>query len=106
MDDKPDLLTKIEKRPEMYIGSRSIGHLRTFLDGYFLGSTREESGALSDELGEFREWVAAKHRITTNHSWNQIILFYSTNESDALDRFFSLLREFRNAGSPTGNNAG
>ena len=95
MSDLSDLLEKIKERPEMYLSGRSINYLRAFLDGYLLAAPNEERDAIGGELGTFRDWLATKHNITSNQSWNQIVLFYSTDEMVALGRFFSLYEEFR-----------
>jgi len=47
-------------------------------------------------LGGFREWVERKYGLTESHgSWDRIILFFSQDESDALNRFFELYNEYR-----------
>jgi hypothetical protein len=96
-----DILAGIQKRPEMYLGNCSISRLRSYLDGYCgsrtdfgLPMTRQE-----EEFAGFQDWIQARYKITSAHGWDQIILFYSCDEKDALDRFFQLLDEFR-AGVP------
>jgi len=96
MSDLSGLLHKIKERPQMYISGLSINYLRAFLDGYFLAASNEERDVIGGELGAFRDWLAAKHKITSNQSWSQVVLFYSTDEMAALDDFFELYEEFRN----------
>ena len=95
MSNLSRLLEKIRERPEMYLSGRSINYLRAFLDGYLLASSDEKRDAIGRELRAFREWLAAKHSIKSNQSWNQIVLFFSTDEMVALDEFFRLYEKFR-----------
>jgi len=95
MSDLSGLLTKIKERPQMYLSGRSINYLRVFLDGYLLAASNEQRDAIGGELRVFRDWLAAKHDIKSNQSWNQIVLFYSPDEMVALDEFFRHYQEFR-----------
>ncbi|MCC3439960.1 hypothetical protein [Microcoleus sp. PH2017_05_CCC_O_A] len=42
----------------------------------------------------FQEWIQERYQITSTHGWDSIILFFSADEKDALDKFFKLLEEF------------
>ena len=97
-----EMLQEIKKRPGMYLGKRSITRLRSFLDGYMgaredLGLPRTEQ---EKEFNEFQEWIQQRFNITSSHGWDSIILFYSADERDALDKFFELFEKFRNGESP------
>ena len=85
-------LTIIEERTPMYLGGRTIVHLKAFLDGWFFG--KEDEIKDSHLLSEFQEWLQKKYQINSTQSWAQIILFYSMDEFAALDRFFLLFKEF------------
>lgn len=91
-----DILQQIKNRPAMYLGSRSISCLYAFLNGYI--GTRHNSGLSptkqEEQLNDFQEWITNKYRITTAHSWAKIILFYSGDEREALDKFFELWETF------------
>jgi hypothetical protein len=93
-----DLLQRIKQRPGMYLGKCSITRLRAFLDGY--GMARAELGFPDTEeqqqLDGFQEWIQERYQITSTHGWDSIILFFSVDEKDALDKFFKLLEEFLN----------
>jgi len=91
-----DLIIAIEKRPEMYISHLSINCLRVYLDGYSAALGEKEASEFTRPLKEFREWIAQKHGISSNQSWDRIVLFYSANEARALDDFFILFNEFMN----------
>ncbi|TAG95999.1 MAG: hypothetical protein EAZ19_10330, partial [Oscillatoriales cyanobacterium] len=47
---------------------------------------------LSRGLSNYQE----RYQITSSHGWDSIILFFSADEKDALDKFFKLLEEFFN----------
>jgi len=93
-----DLLQRIKQRPGMYLGKCSITRLRAFLDGY--GMARAEldvpRSQQEHDLNGFQEWIQERYQITSTHGWDSIILFFSVDEKDALDKFFKLLEEFMN----------
>ena len=91
-----DLLQRIKERPAMYLGSRSITCLNAFLNGY-LGARHDMGVPRTQqeiEFEEFQEWIRKKFRITSSQSWAKIILFYSADEREALDKFFDLFEKF------------
>jgi hypothetical protein len=94
MNKLADVIEAIRDRPELYISSRSINYLRVYLDGFMYALPSKERRLFADELGAFRDWLAAKYKISSNQSWNQIVLFFSPNEAAALDEFFRLFEEY------------
>lgn len=91
-----ELIEKIKQRPDLYLGKPSISHLQVFLDGYTyarleLGIPLTEQ---EQEFEGFQEWIEKRFNQHSSQSWPQIILAYSEDESDALDRFFQLFEEF------------
>lgn len=99
MVDLYDLLHNIQKRPAMYLGKPSISHLHTFLAGYFFARHQLEAPETDQEkqFFDFQAWVQQKFRITSNQSWDKVILFYSQDEHQALEHFFDLFAEFSNS---------
>ncbi|MFB2833878.1 hypothetical protein [Floridanema evergladense] len=97
-----NLLERIKQRPGMYLGKSSITRLRMLLDGY--GMARMELGLprteQEQEFNGFQDWIQKRYNITSSHGWDSIILFYSADERDALDKFFELFEKFRNGESP------
>ena len=96
MDKFYDLLNKIQKRPAMYLGKKSIFSLQAFLDGYYF-ARREMGISLTEQESEFQfflKWIRAKFKVETGQLWPSIILFHSADETDAVERFFSLWQEF------------
>ena len=101
-----DLLSKIKQRPSLYLGKRSLSHLHTFLDGYTfacrqLGITLTEQ---EKKFEEFQEWIEIRFDQPSTQSWSRIILFYSEDETDALNRFFNLFEEFLKSEEVSKNN--
>ena len=91
-----ELIAKIKKRPALYLGNASISHLQVFLDGYTF-ARRELKVPISNEeadFEDFQEWIEGKFNLPDTQSWAKIILFYSADERDALERFFQLFDEF------------
>ena len=93
-----NLLQRIKDKPETYLGKPSITRLRMFLDGY--GMARCDLGlprrSQQKEFSGFQEWIQTRFNITSTHGWDDIILFYSVDERDALDNFFKLFEQFCN----------
>ena len=87
-----EFISTIQSRTPMYIGGRTIIHLKAFIDGWFYG--KEEEIDDSYLLDDFQEWIQKKYNIRSSHSWDRIIAFYSTDECKALENFFQLFDEF------------
>ena len=88
-----DLIEQIKPRPAMYLSRHTISALRSFIDGWLLGSpnnTLEYS-----VLENFQDWIVKKFEVRGTQSWDRIILFYSQDEAHALDQFFELFDEFQ-----------
>ncbi|MGG6270595.1 hypothetical protein ACQ4M3_38405 [Leptolyngbya sp. AN03gr2] len=91
------VLRDIQTRPGMFLGNQSITRLRAFLDGY--SSARADLGLPTTQqekaFNGFQAWIQAHFKITATQGWDRIILAHSTNEQDALDRFFELFAQFQ-----------
>ena len=101
-----DLLRKIKQRPSLYLGKRSLSHLHTFLDGYTF-ACRQLGIPLTEQekkIEEFQEWIEIRFNQPSTQSWSRIILFYSEDETDALNRFFNLFEEFLKSEEVSKNN--
>lgn len=76
---------KIAKSPTSFLGWL-----------YFCSpSVRNFSSQQEREFELFQEWIEQRFNQANTQSWTKIILFYSEDESSALERFFELLDEFR-----------
>lgn len=98
MSNLYELIERLKKRPGMYLGKASIIRFKSFLDGY-VGARNDFGFPLTQDeqkFNQFQEWIQERFKITSSHSWADIILFYSQDERDALKQFFELFEEFRN----------
>ncbi|MDZ8029974.1 hypothetical protein [Nostoc sp. DedSLP04] len=93
-----EILGAIKKRPGMYFGASPITELDMRLRGYSLA--RREVGVAptepESEFEGFQSWIEEKYRINSGQSWSKIILFYSVDEHEALQKFFELFEEYLN----------
>ncbi|MCV3212369.1 hypothetical protein OGM63_02290 [Plectonema radiosum NIES-515] len=93
-----EILKGIKKRPGMFLGTSSITKLDMLLRGYSLG--RKEVGVPPTkperEFSGFQSWVQEKYEIKSGQSWAKIILFFSIDDYEALQRFFELYEEYQN----------
>jgi len=98
MDDFYTLLQKVQKRPALYLGHKSIFSLQAFLDGYYCARRELETPLTAQELEfqEFLQWIRKGFAVETGQLWSSILLFQSADESKAIKRFFSLFQEFIN----------
>ena len=83
---------KIKHKPSVYLGKPSISCIQAFLSGYNvaqyqLGLPLQQENPLDG----FQDWIQKKFNIDSSQSWANIILFFSQDERDALDIFFSAI---------------
>ena len=93
-----DFLKEIKKRPGMFLRKKSILYLHSFLTGYDMARFHMELSKTKQEqkFNDFAEWIPIKFNDNSTRSWADIILLNSEDESQAFDRFFELLEEFKN----------
>lgn len=96
MIDFYELLNRIQQKPAMYIGFPSIGNLFMFLCGYQHARDLLETPVTKqeEEFADFLPWLQKRFAVNTSTSWAKIMLFYSSDESQAFDSLFDLLAEF------------
>jgi hypothetical protein len=90
------LISKIKRRPSMYLGKPAISNLRSFLSGYILARRELDLPQTPEEkeFSEFQFWIKSKFKISSDQSWDKTILFFSEDEQSAIAYFFSLFDEF------------
>jgi len=96
------LLDRIKTRPALYLGKRSIFSLQALLDGYTF-ACRQLAIPVTEqeqEFAEFQNWIEKQFNRQSTKSWARIILFYSEDESQAIDTFFELFKDFLQSESP------
>lgn len=92
MNSIREIISKIKKRPEMYIGQNSISCLKAFLDGWYL---RDPDNVIDSEIMDnFQDWVESRYKSDSAESWANIILDHAKNETEALKLFFKEFDEF------------
>ena len=70
--------------------------MHEFLAGYDVARCQMGlSPAQQQEFNGFQEWIQIKFNNNSTRSWADIILLNSEDESQAFDRFFELLEEFK-----------
>lgn len=94
MDKTYALLQEIKKRPEIYLGQRSLPLLRAFISGYKEHETEVLGEYQPDCLDGFNEFMQERHRLCTDHDWSSVIRFFSTSDAEALDTFYEELETF------------
>lgn len=92
MDSVKELIFKMKRRPELYIGARSLSLLQAYINGWIDRS--EDTLPDVHLIGRFQDWIEQKYNVEASQSWANIILFYSVDERDALDNFFRLFEKF------------
>lgn len=92
-----ELLKGVKKRPGMYLGTNSVTKLDMVLRGYSLARREVDVPPTESEreFEGFQSWVQDKYGIKTGQSWSKIILFYSIDDYEALQRFFELFEEYQ-----------
>jgi len=84
-------ILEIKKRPAMFLGKNYICCLKSFLDGImFVGFDMIKD---KNYLDEFQKYIESKYGMNS-HSWDRILLHYSTDESTALTLFFEEIESY------------
>jgi hypothetical protein len=96
MVDTLALLKEMRGRLGMYVGSTSLTKLAAFLRGYDYAAEKL-CGRKSDPLlAGFRDWIHQRFQ-DSSRSWEDTILASSTDEADAVRRFWEMLDEYTRA---------
>ena len=92
-DSIVELIETIKARPAMFLGRNYISCLKAFLDGWYHRNATGVFDALF--MDDFQSWIEKKYEVKSNHSWCDILLFYSGDECKALQNFFREFDEFK-----------
>lgn len=95
-----ELLKKIRKQPALYIGKKSLDRLSHFLSGYVC-CIYEQQGIVVQPLPGFQEYISKEFAIQSAHGWSDILLFFSSGEEEAFDKFYIYLDRFYGEGWDT-----
>jgi cobalamin biosynthesis Co2+ chelatase CbiK len=97
MNDIYQHLSKVEKRPGMYMWNKNIIHLRSYI-AWYKSCLRERWIEENEKptFSEFNDWVKDYYNYDYSTSWwCNMILENSKDEEDALNTFFELLEKFK-----------
>jgi hypothetical protein len=87
------LLTEMRHRPiGIWVGEKSLTKLVHFLHGFSFALSR--IGLDDSLLADFGEWIRRRYPTKLSIGWWTLICQNSTDEDQAVDRFFELLDEF------------
>jgi phosphoribosylanthranilate isomerase len=95
-----NLLTRIHLKPALFLGTKSVLRLKSFLDGYGFALASKETKCEWKDFLEFNFYKFVEKYFNWNklslNSWETIILKEcNDDEEKALDLFFALLEEFK-----------
>ena len=80
-----DVIFSIKKIPGIYLGTKSVTRLKSFLDGFRLGYSYP---SMKPYFRDFQERMEAKYRVRECISWDMILLRHTKDEAQAFDLFF------------------
>ncbi len=89
-----DLLFMIKKRGGLYIGTKSITRLRSFIDGYMFAMNLENKEYNAGIFYNFNDWMAQKYNVKKSILWDIYLLNLTNNEEKSFDLFFEDLETF------------
>lgn len=89
-----DLLMMVKQRPAMYIGSKSLLRLRSFIDGYTFAMECENIDCSADVYYTFNEWLAQKYNIWESILWDKYLSSIAKDKVDPFDLLFEDLEVY------------
>ena len=91
-----ELIDMLRIRTALFTGVASPTHLRSFMDGYFTATKRENPDKEEPKFHGFHDWVAKKFDYSESTSgWANMIEDQREDKKEALDLFYELLDEYR-----------
>jgi hypothetical protein len=90
MDKTLELLMDIRKRPEIYIGRKSLELLYTYLLGYYHYKGHTESDCLTG----FQDYIDTLYGLRVDHNWAILIRFFCSSDEEAFIEFYSLFDKY------------
>ena len=89
-EDLLNVIFSIKKIPGIYLGTKSVSRLRSFLDGFSLGYNYP---SMKPNFRDFQERMEAKYRVRESIGWDMILLRQTNDETQAFDLFFEEFEE-------------
>lgn len=91
------LIDQIERRPQMFVGKKSISLIDIYIMAYNNGLRADDKSHLNDNLiRNFSCWIASKYNKSASLRWAEIILGEVPDEEKACDRFSIEFSEYIN----------
>lgn len=91
-----NILTEIQKTPQLYLGSASLEKLYAFVKGYMYCQCEKDYERFIQYDGRFQKYIQEFYRVEHTQSWEKIIRFYAVDEREAFNMFFVRMHEYRN----------
>ncbi|MBL4884911.1 MAG: hypothetical protein JKY95_10295 [Planctomycetaceae bacterium] len=93
--DSPSLI-ELRKKPELYLGCRSLVRLRPFIAGLRESESAKSRIASDKFFTGFTHWLVELYSFPSAvYGWEKIISADSMDDRDAYDRFWKLYDEYR-----------
>ncbi len=89
-----ELITDMRGNEPLYCGRVSISRLAYFIRGYSYAMRLRGGDPDIEVMNRFQQWVQVKFKISLTRGWDEIILFHSADEVEAVDYFWQLFDEF------------
>lgn len=84
-----ELMTYIEKRPQMYFREKNVYYLEAFLGGFFVNEYSQDKDIKNDFRSSFYEWLQNKFTFENKQTWADFIDIISKKENiNSVDVFF------------------
>lgn len=80
-------LKEIKKRPGLYLGATSLTRLYAYLCGYCYPN-RQEASRFQTDFSGFQAYIASRYKLTDDHTWAEILCFFSVSEEEAFHLFY------------------
>ena len=79
----------------MYIGTNSIAKLAAFLRGYQYALEQHSLGQDDNFLAALQEMAQSRFGVKISKAWEEILLFHSSDDNEAMDFFWRLYDDYR-----------
>ena len=93
MNYMKEILSQIKERPGTHLNDCKLENLYAFMNGYMYRIFQEDD-IVPEFYSGFQEYIEEIYNVTTGQHWTKIIDFFSNNEKEALDKFFTHLEKY------------
>jgi hypothetical protein len=94
MDNVAELLAKMRGNEALYCGRQMLSRMAFFIRGYDYALIRANPSVRDATMELFQIWLEHKFNVRHSKAWEEIILFHSSNDSEAVQFFWELFDEF------------